>query len=48
VKVGSVTMTQVRELAKQKIQDMNTTDIESAMKTIRGTARSMGIDVLEK
>jgi large subunit ribosomal protein L11 len=47
-KVGKVTMAQVRELAKQKIQDMNTTDIESAMKTIRGTARSMGIDVVEK
>jgi large subunit ribosomal protein L11 len=47
-KVGKVTVAQVRELAKQKIQDMNTTDIESAMKTIRGTARSMGIDVVEK
>ena len=45
-KVGKVTIAQVRELAKQKIQDMNTTDIESAMKTIRGTARSMGIDVV--
>ncbi len=48
VKVGKVTMAQVRDLAKQKIQDMNTTDIESAMRTIRGTARSMGIDVVEK
>ena len=47
-KVGKVTIAQVRELAKQKIQDMNTTDIESAMKTIRGTARSMGIHVVEK
>lgn len=47
-KVGKVTLAQVKELAKQKIQDMNTTDIEAAMRTIRGTARSMGIDVVEK
>jgi large subunit ribosomal protein L11 len=44
-KVGSVTEAQVRELAGQKMQDMNTTDIESAIKTMKGTARSMGIDV---
>jgi large subunit ribosomal protein L11 len=44
-KVGSVTEKQVRELAAMKIQDMNTTDLEAAMKTVRGTARSMGIDV---
>ena len=44
-KVGKVTMKQVRELAQQKMQDMNCTDIEAAMRTIRGTARSMGIDV---
>jgi large subunit ribosomal protein L11 len=47
-KVGQVTMAQVRELAKQKIQDMNTTDIEAAVRTVKGTARSMGIDVVEK
>jgi large subunit ribosomal protein L11 len=46
-KVGSVTMTQVRDLANQKIQDMNTTNVESAIRTIRGTARSMGIDVVD-
>ena len=44
-KVGKVTMAQVRELAKQKIQDMNCTDIEAAVRTVQGTARSMGIDV---
>jgi large subunit ribosomal protein L11 len=44
-KVGSVTMKQVRELAEQKMGDMNCTDIESAMRTVKGTARSMGIDV---
>ena len=37
---------QVRELATQKMQDMNCTDIESAIRTIKGTARSMGIDVV--
>jgi large subunit ribosomal protein L11 len=44
-KVGKVTEKQVRELAAMKMQDMNCTDIEAAMKTVRGTARSMGIDV---
>ena len=48
LKVGSVTMAQVKELATMKMQDMNCTDINSAMKTVRGTARSMGIDVVEK
>ena len=47
-KVGKVTMAQVRDLAKQKMTDMNTTDIEAAIRTIQGTARSMGIDVVEK
>ena len=46
VKVGSVSEKQVHELALQKMQDMNTQDIEAAKRTIRGTARSMGIDVL--
>ena len=46
-KVGEVTLTQVRELAKQKMGDMNCTDIESAIRTVRGTARSMGIGVVE-
>ena len=45
-KVGKVTEKQVRELANQKMQDMNCTDVEAAMRTIRGTARSMGIDVV--
>jgi large subunit ribosomal protein L11 len=47
-KVGKVTLAQVREVAKIKLPDMNTTDIEAAMQTIKGTARSMGIDVEEK
>jgi large subunit ribosomal protein L11 len=45
-KVGKVTEAQVRELAVQKMPDMNCTDIESAIATIKGTARSMGIDVV--
>ena len=47
-KVGKVSMKQVRELAAQKMPDMNCTDIESAVRTIKGTARSMGIDVVAK
>ena len=45
-KVGKVTEEQVDQLAKMKIQDMNCTDLEAAKRTIRGTARSMGIDVV--
>jgi large subunit ribosomal protein L11 len=44
-KVGKVNMKQVRELAAQKMPDMNCTDIESAVRIVMGTARSMGIDV---
>ena len=47
VKVGKVTMKQVRELAQQKMPDMNCTDLEAAMRTVVGTARSMGLDVEE-
>ena len=47
VKVGQVTKKQVRELAAQKMGDMNCTDLESAIRTVAGTARSMGIDVIE-
>ena len=46
-KVGQVTAQQVRDLAAQKMGDMNCTDIESAMRTVRGTARSMGIEVVD-
>ena len=43
--VGSVTMAQVREIAEQKMVDLNAYDVEQACKTIMGTARSMGIKV---
>jgi len=46
-KVGKVTNKQVRELALQKMSDMNCTDVESAIRTVMGTARSMGIDVVD-
>src|SRR3972149_7802384 len=44
-KVGEVTRAQVREIAETKMPDLKTTDIESAMKQIEGTARNMGIIV---
>jgi large subunit ribosomal protein L11 len=45
VKVGKISKKQLREIAETKLSDLNTTSVESAMKTIAGTARSMGIDV---
>jgi large subunit ribosomal protein L11 len=45
-KVGKVTEKQVLEIAKQKMPDMNANSVEAAAKTIRGTARSMGIEVV--
>jgi len=43
--VGSVTMDQLREIAARKLQDMNTTDIEAAVRMLAGSARSMGLTV---
>ena len=45
-KVGKVTEKQVREIATQKMPDLNAASVETAMKSIRGTARSMGIEVV--
>ena len=45
-KVGTVTAKQVEEIAKLKMPDLNCDSIESAIKTIAGTARSMGLDVV--
>ena len=45
-KVGKVTEKQVAEIAKQKMPDLNCDSLESAYKTIAGTARSMGLDVI--
>jgi large subunit ribosomal protein L11 len=44
-KVGKITQKQLEEIAKQKMPDLNTTDLEAAIKTISGTARSMGITI---
>jgi large subunit ribosomal protein L11 len=46
-KAGSVTMAQVREIAEKKMQDLNANDIEAAARMIVGSARSMGLDVVE-
>jgi large subunit ribosomal protein L11 len=45
-KVGKVTEKQVREIATQKMPDLNAASVESAIKSIKGTARSMGIEVV--
>lgn len=44
---GTVTRKQVEEIARTKLPDLNTTSIESAMRTIEGTARSLGIHVVD-
>ena len=44
-KVGKVTRKQVREIAEQKMKDLNAVDLEGAMRQIEGTARNMGITV---
>ena len=45
VKVGKVTMDQIREIAQTKKEDLNANDLDAACKIIAGTARSMGITV---
>jgi large subunit ribosomal protein L11 len=45
--VGSVTRAQVKEIAEQKLKDLNCDTIESAMRMIEGSARSMGLEVRE-
>lgn len=44
-KVGKVTRAQVRQIAEQKMPDLNANDVEAAMKIIEGAARSMGIEI---
>jgi large subunit ribosomal protein L11 len=46
-KVGTVTRSQVREIAELKMKDLNAIDIEGAMRQIEGTARNMGLDIVE-
>ena len=46
-KVGTVTQAQLREIAETKMPDLNTSSVENAMHSIAGTARSMGLDVVD-
>lgn len=46
-KVGRVTKSQIRQIAQTKLPDLNTTSLEAAMRIVEGTARSMGIEVVE-
>lgn len=46
-KIGKVTKEQIREIAEKKMPDLNTTNLESAMRSIEGTARSMGIEIVK-
>jgi len=45
--VGRVTMTQIREIAEHKMQDLNAKDIDGACRMLIGSARSMGLDIVE-
>ena len=45
--IGQLTMSQLREIAEQKMKDMNANDVEGAMRMLMGSARSMGITVVE-
>jgi large subunit ribosomal protein L11 len=45
VKVGKVTSSQIEEICKKKMEDLNARDLEHARRMIEGTARSMGIEV---
>ena len=46
-KVGKVTRQQVREIADRKVKDLNAASVEAAMRIVEGTARSMGIEIVE-
>ncbi|WP_461831611.1 50S ribosomal protein L11 [Aquifex sp.] len=45
VKVGKITVKQLEEIAKMKMKDINTRDLKAAMRTVAGTAKSMGIEI---
>ena len=47
VKAGKVTKAQVKEIAEYKMPDLNANDVEAAMKIIEGTAKNMGIEVVD-
>jgi large subunit ribosomal protein L11 len=45
--VAKITKAQLRQIAEQKLPDLNANDVEAAMKTIAGTAKNMGIEIVE-
>ena len=47
VKVGKITRSKLREIAEKKMPDLNTGSLEEAVKVIEGTAKSMGVEVIE-
>ncbi len=46
-KVGKISSKQLREIATTKLPDLNTTDLEAAMRTIAGTAKSLGVEIVD-
>ena len=46
-KIGNITRKQIEEIARTKMPDLNTTSVEAAMRTIEGTARNMGLEVVD-
>lgn len=46
-KVGEITQAQIRAIAQQKMPDLNTIDLEAAMRMVAGTARSMGVEIVD-
>ena len=46
-KVGKITQAQIKQIAEKKMPDLNTVDLEAAMRMVAGTARSMGVDVVD-
>jgi len=46
-KVGKVTIAQIREIAQKKLPDLNTSSLDEAVKIVSGTARSMGVEIIE-
>jgi len=46
-KIGKITKKQLREVAEKKMPDLNTTDVEAAMRTMAGTARQMGVQIVD-
>lgn len=46
-KVGKLTKAQVEEIARKKMPDLNAASVEAAMRTVEGTARSMGVDIVD-